>query len=313
MLDRVGSLSISQSLMSEYSRIQVRSQKTQEQISSGKVGDQFADAKDKAGVLAAAKMKAADIEAFAASTKEAASRLDLQDVHLQELSDISARLREAIGDALSTTHAPAFMEQVKNLYNDTVRLLNSKVDGKYIYGGSRTDQPPVNAPALSDLLAAPTVASVFDNTDLKQTQRIDENETLETGMTASDMGTDLMQMFKDIAAFDAGVNGPFGMDVTAAQTTFLSTEHVAAPAVQSGINELAAINGSRAQQVSTTLDRHEGMTAYFTKFIGDIEDVDLASAVARLNQDQVAAEAAGRMIAQINQLSLLNFLPPTSG
>jgi len=27
-----------------------------------------------------------------------------------------------------------------------------------------------------------------------------------------------------------------------------------------------------------------------------------------LNQDQVAAQAAGRMIAQINQISLMNFL-----
>ena len=51
------------------------------------------------------------------------------------------------------------------------------------------------------------------------------------------------------------------------------------------------------------------MAAYFAKFIGDIEDTDLAEAVARLNQDQAAAEAAGRMIAEINQLSLLNFWP----
>ena len=56
-------------------------------------------------------------------------------------------------------------------------------------------------------------------------------------------------------------------------------------------------------------DRHEGMAAYFAKFIGDIEDVDLAEALTRLNQDQAAAEAAGRMIAQINQMSLLNFMP----
>jgi flagellar hook-associated protein 3 FlgL len=50
------------------------------------------------------------------------------------------------------------------------------------------------------------------------------------------------------------------------------------------------------------------MAAYFAKFIGDIEDVNLAEAITRLNQDQVAVEAAGRMIAQLDQLSLLNFL-----
>jgi flagellar hook-associated protein 3 FlgL len=189
--------------------------------------------------------------------------------------------------------------------------LNTRVDGKYIYGGSRTDQPPVNATDLAALVAAPTIADIYDNTDLKQTQRIDENETLETGLTASDIGTDLMQMFKDIAAFDVGVNGPFTMDLTATQATFLTTQHVALPDIQKDINTIAAINGTRHEQATTALERHESLTAYFTKFIGDIEDVDLAEAIARLNQDQVAAEAAGRMIAQVNQLSLLNFLPLT--
>lgn len=308
MLDRVGTWSFGQSLVGEYSRIQARTVVTQNQIASGKVGDQFADAKDKAGVLAAAKMKAADVEGFTAATKEVLNRLNLQDIHLQQLSDLSARLRDAIGDALSTGHAPALMQNVKNLYAEAVTLLNSRVDGKYIYGGSRTDQPPVNATDLAALVAAPTVADIFDNTDLKQTQRIDENEILETGMTASDIATDLMQMFKDIATFDVGVNGPFSLDLTAAQTTFLTTQHVALPNVQSGINTLAAINGTRHEQATTALDRHEGLSAYFTKFIGDIEDVDLAEAVTRLNQDQVAAQAAGRMIAQLNQFSLLDFL-----
>jgi flagellar hook-associated protein 3 FlgL len=50
------------------------------------------------------------------------------------------------------------------------------------------------------------------------------------------------------------------------------------------------------------------MSAYFAKFIGDIEDVDLAEAVARLNRDQVAAEASGRMIAQISETNLLKYL-----
>jgi flagellar hook-associated protein 3 FlgL len=308
MLDRVGTWSYGQSLVGEYSRIQARTVVTQNQIASGKVGDQFADAKDKAGVLSAAKMRAAEVEGYTAATKEVLNRLNLQDLHLQQLSDLSARLRDAVGDALSTGHAPALMQDVKNLYAEAVTLLNTRLDGKYIYGGSRTDQPPFNATDLAALVAAPTVADIFDNTDLKQSQRIDESEILETGMTASDIATDLMQMFKDIATFDVGVNGPFGMNLSAAQTTFLTTQHVALPDVQTGINTLAAINGTRHEQATVALDRHEGLAAYFTKFIGDIEDVDLAEAVTRLNQDQVAAQAAGRMIAQLSQFSLLDYL-----
>jgi flagellin-like hook-associated protein FlgL len=169
--------------------------------------------------------------------------------------------------------------------------------------------PPVNATTLGALVAAPTVAAVFDNSDLTQAQRVDDGELLEVGMTASDIATDLMQMFKDIATFDAGAGGPFAWSVTPAQTAFLTTTYGALPGVQQDINVFAAINGVRYGQATAVLDRHEGMAAYFAKFIGDIEDVDLAEAVARLNQDQVVAQAAARMIAQLDQVSLLNFLP----
>ena len=308
MLDRVGSLNFSQGLLNEYSRIQSRTVNLQNQISTGKVGNQFADTKDKAGVLVAAKQKAAETEAFKAATTEVLNRLDVQDIHLQQLVDIGGRLRSAMSDALSTGHAPAMMDQVRDLYNQTVTILNSRIDGKYIYGGSRTDLPPVNATNLASLNAAPSVASVFDNSDQNQTQRIDTSESITVGITASDIGTDLFQMFKDIAAFDSGANGPFGSTLDAAQKSFLTTQNAAMPGVNEGMTTLAAINGSRHAQVTSAAERHDSMTSYFAKFIGDIEDTDLAAAVAKLNQDQAAAEAAGRMIAQVNKISLLNFL-----
>jgi len=165
----------------------------------------------------------------------------------------------------------------------------------------------VNVTTLAQLIAAPAVADIFDNSSLKQTQRVDNNESIETGLLASDIGTELMQMLKDIATYDNTT--PFGTNLTQAQVTFLTTQHSALPDVQSGINTIAAINGTRHAQATSALDRHESMASYFKKFIGDIEDVDLAGAVARLSQDQIAAQAAGRMIAEINKLTLLDFMP----
>ena len=117
MLDRVGSWSFGQGLINEYSRIQSRTLTAQQQIATGKVGDQFADVKDKAGVLASAKLKSGAIDAYLSTTKEVLNKLDVQDLHLQQLSDVAARLRSALGDAVASGRAPAMMEQVKNLYN----------------------------------------------------------------------------------------------------------------------------------------------------------------------------------------------------
>lgn len=308
MLDRVGSWSFAQGLINEYGRIQNRTVKWQNQIATGKVGDHLADVKDKAAVLTAAKQRAASVESYTVATKEVLNRLDIQDQHLQEMVSISGRLRAAIGDALSTGHAPAMMHEIRALYGQAVAIMNVRVDGKFLYGGSRTDVAPVSALSLDDLVAAAAVDDVFENTDFEQAQRIDENETITVGMTASGIARDLFQMFKDIGGFDAGVNGPFGANLTSAQTSFLTTQNVALPGIHNGLTSLAAINGTRHEQVTNTAQRHEGMSSYFAKFIGDIEDVDLSEAIARLNQDQVAAEASGRMIAQVNQISLLDYL-----
>jgi flagellar hook-associated protein 3 FlgL len=308
MLDRVGTLSISQGMINEYGRIQSRSVKLQMQISSGKVGDSLADVKDKAYVLVAAKQKAAGVESFLSATKEVRARLDIQDVHLQQLSDITSRLRAAVGNAMSAGRAGALMDEVRSLYSEAVGVLNYQMNGTYLYGGTRNDAAPVAAPDLASLAAAPNVAGVFRNTAQEMAFTIDESEVLTVGMTASTVATDLLQMFKDFADFNAGGSGPLSGALTPAHMGFLSSANVQLPGVQTGITELAALNGSRHEQVERTADRLEGMAAYFAKFIGDIEDVDLAEAVARLNQDQVAAEAAGRMIAQISETNLLKFL-----
>lgn len=308
MLDRVGTLSVSQGLITEYGRIQTRTVKLQSQISSGKVGDSLADVKDKASVLVAAKQRAAGVDSLLAATKEVSTRLDLQDLHLQKLTDITTRLRASVGDAISTGRSGAFMEEVRGLYAEAVGVLNDRLNGNYLYGGTRTDVAPVSATDLAALVAAPSVASVLRNSDQVMTVNIDQGETVTVGVTASEVATDLLQMFKDIAGFDQGPSGPLSSMLTPAQVTFLTNANVQIPSIQNGIAEFAALNGTRHEQVQRAAERHEAMSAYFTKFIGDIEDVDLAEAVARLNRDQVAAEASGRMIAQLSETNLLKFL-----
>ncbi|MBI1210402.1 MAG: hypothetical protein GC190_02985 [Alphaproteobacteria bacterium] len=309
MIDRIGTYGLAQTLLSQYQSIQQSLANTQQQISSGKVGTQYSDVKDQASVLASAKSKAASIESYTAATKSAVDRLDLYDIQLQSLSDVSAQLRAAIGDALSTGSGIGFTEKVRALYDQAVNILNTQVDGKYIWSGSRTDVPPVNAQSLDDLVAAPTVAAVFDNTTVKQNDRIGDNETIQTGITASETATDLFQMFKDIGAFAAGASGPFGTSLDQTQTAFLTTQNIAAPSIQDGIDVVAAENGVRYNRASTALDQQQAMADYFTKFISDIEDADLPTAIAKLNADQTAAAASAKMIASLNQLSLLNFLP----
>ena len=83
-------------MLAQYQTIQSNLSQTQQQISSGKVGTQYADVKDQSGVLAAAKSKAASIASYSASVKDVVNRLDLYDTQLQGLSEVTAELRSAV-------------------------------------------------------------------------------------------------------------------------------------------------------------------------------------------------------------------------
>jgi flagellar hook-associated protein 3 FlgL len=54
-------------------------------------------------------------------------------------------------------------------------------------------------------------------------------------------------------------------------------------------------------QLQSSLHRVQG-------FVLNIEDVDIAQALAKLNQNQTALQASYHTISQLNQLSLLDYL-----
>jgi len=52
----------------------------------------------------------------------------------------------------------------------------------------------------------------------------------------------------------------------------------------------------------------QAASTVYKGFVSNIEDVDMAEALAKLNQNQTALQASYQTISQLNQLSLLNYL-----
>ena len=53
----------------------------------------------------------------------------------------------------------------------------------------------------------------------------------------------------------------------------------------------------------------QASSAVYQNFVSDIQDVDIAQALAKLNQNQVALQATFQMTAKLNQMYLLVYLP----
>lgn len=256
-MTRITDLNQHTTMVSYLMRSAEQEAKTQEQIASGKKVTRFADLPGDTGVLMSAKRTEANLTQYTRTANEVLNRLGLQDIQMREMEQVSDGIRQLFTQTVAMGTALNFEEELDGLFQRFVSLLNSSVDGKYIYSGTRTDTPPVNIKNLADLGALASVSDAFDNNALKQSVNIDDDEKVEFGFLASDMATDIFQTLKDVMA---DVNAPFDGPLSTAQNVFLKNEIGRVGGLidnASRITSFTASNGRVARQVESSVVRHE--------------------------------------------------------
>jgi flagellar hook-associated protein 3 FlgL len=309
-IDRVGTNAQAQYLLAEIMQRTQALNASQQQIASGKVSTTYAGLGNKAQALEAARASAARADAYQAATQAALNQVNLQDTELTQLSGIAQQLQAAISTAVGNNDATGLMQQVQNIFDQASQVLNAKdPSGNYLFGGDRDNAPPFTAASLSDLAGLPDVSDAFSNGTQKKSVMVADGQSVQIGVLASDIGTQLMQTLKDVASFAAGPNGNFGTQLTTAQSDFLSGEISVAQTAAHGLNDATGANGFTNNQLTDASDHQQALSALYTGFVSNIENVDMPTAISQLNQDQTALQAALQVTAQLGKISLLNYLP----
>ena len=256
--------------------------KTQTSIASGVNADTYAGFGSQAQILTATISATQRNAACQTATTLAQTQVDLQDDQLSSLADIAQKLRTTVNDALGNNDASSMMTQVQSLFEQAVSVLNGKdANGGYIYSGGRTDTPPVTVSTLSDLVALPAVSQAFANGDFKKSVQVADGVNVTYGLTASDIGTQLMQAFKDIAGFDSGAKGDFAAasGLSPAQDSFLTGAISTATQVATAVNTAAAANGYAYNRLNDAATHQGAMDTLYSGFVDKIQSTDMAAAV----------------------------------
>ena len=308
-IDRIGSYANAQLMFAYIMKAENALDISNRQVATGKVADNYAGYRDKTAIMEAARSASARADANAAAATQALARLDVQDAQLSQLSELANEIRTTITKASADRDGTSLMSQLEAYFDQIVGVMNSKDANGYIYAGDNNQTAPVVVNSLADLAALPTVADAFANGPIKTEVKIGDSQNVEVGLLASDLATDLFDLLRQVAQFDAGVNGPFSGTTTPAQQTFLESMIPTAMTAQRNVNAQAAANGIHYQTVKQAMEQLEASSVVYKGFVANIEDVDMAEALARLNQNQVALQAAFQVTSTLNRLSLLNYLP----
>jgi flagellar hook-associated protein 3 FlgL len=286
---------------------QQRQLEASRQVSSQKVAQDLKGYAKKAETLTSLRNLQIKVGGLLDQNAVLTDRFSTQDVAMNQVADAALAARDAINAALASDRVDTLMSEMSGAFANVVQGLNSKSQGRYIFGGGQVDTTPVSATSMSDLTIAP-IASYFHNDTFKPANQIDENSSVNGSVLADALATPLFTAFQSVQTMEEGVNGPFTGAMTAAQRTFLETAATNFDNIRKTLTNEAAKNGSvlkRLENAQTELsgrsDMLEGMTA-------DIAQVNMPEAISRLQLAQFAVQASAQVFNTLRDSSLLNYL-----
>lgn len=313
-IERVGTAQQSQYFLSLIENASNALNVTQAQVASGQNANSYAGFGSQAQVLQAAISANSRNNAYQTATTLATTQTDLQDTQLTSLSSLAGQLNTAISNAIANNNPSGLMTQAQNIFSQAVSILNSQDEnGAYIYGGGNNATPPLNVSSLSDLASLPSVSDAFSNgNDLKSVE-VADGQTVTYGMTASNVGSGLMNALMQLASFDQGSSGDLtdSSTLSSAQNTFLTNLLSSTSAVTDNLNNVTAQNGDTYNALQNASSQQSTMATLYSGFISNIQDTNMASAATQLSLDQTQLQAALQVTASLNNLSLLNYVSAT--
>jgi flagellar hook-associated protein 3 FlgL len=315
-IDRIATNAQSQIMLAQIQQDETALSQTQSQVATGLVSTTYGGIGDKTALMESARSQQTLATGYASAAQLGANQADLQDTQLNQLATLASQLQQDITTAVANHDGSTLMSQAQSIFDQAVQILNSQdANGNYIYSGGKANAPPVAVSSMAALQALPSAASAFVNGAEKASVQIGANQTVQVGVLASDVGTQLFQTLQDVANFNGGPSGNFGTTLTSAQSSFLTSEIQTARSAAQTLNDAVGNNGSVFQQLQTAVGQQQSMATMYQGFVSDVQDVDMATAASNLSQNQAALQAALEVTARLNQISLLNYLgaTPASG
>ena len=280
----------------------------QRQISSGKKFNDYQGLAGQTNTVLGSRSFQSRVESYQQSIDTIRGKLDANDVQLSGIIDAMETLKGSVQSSLANNQAEGFSELLDQTFSFISNGLNTNFDGTYLFSGAETGTIPVNVTELSDLAALGSVSDAFDNAAIAFEARIADGVDLEFGLLANDVGEGVFQEMLDLYNLDQGANGPFQGELTGTQFSLLQSQLASLETAIDGLRQVQVSNGLAFERLEVVDEQHADTVVFLETFIADIEDVDIAEAVTRLNNDQVALEASYRAVGSLSQLSLLRFI-----
>ena len=252
-----------------------------------------------------------EVDQFRHNVSEATSWMDLTDSTLNEVTEAVKRIRElttqAANDTYESSQRAIIKSEVDQLIEHIGSLANSKAGEKYIYNGTKTDQPLINVDNLKAYLANPagSVDSIYESGTAPTASgkiefEVSKGITVQVNMQPETVfGKELFEGLHKLSTLLKETTTT-GADLSAELDTLDTLG-------QSLITERAEL-GARANRLELVDNRLQDHEIIAKTIMSDNEDIDVEKVIMELKSHETVHRAALSAGARIIQPTLLDFL-----
>ena len=297
-IQRVSTYSMHQNTLGDVSRVQNNITNLQNQISSGKKTDNFQGLGSKVEHFVSLEDKMAKAENYIENNAVILSRVNTTRVVMEDIIDLVDDMENLIVASrnLGVEDSLDFDNQMGNMRDRLGEMLNTRFDGQYLFGGTRTNAPPV-ADNPAPLVPGVPDANYYDGSSEDVVARVDDNVEINYGVRADAEG--FQKVFASISlAIESEGENDEGLGE-------------ALDLMQDGLKEVIAEQtsvNSNIVAIESITTRHGDLQLYWKGVSESLINTDIVEASTQLAIDQTVLQAAFQSFASLNRLRLVDFL-----
>jgi flagellar hook-associated protein 3 FlgL len=294
--------------VSQMSTVQSDLAHTQAQVSASKQVLNPSDAPDQAAAIQRLKSVLAKQDSYDNTLTTVQARLEGEDTTLKSVSDLLIRAKEiatqSANGTLNTSNRQALAVELKGVRDQMLSLANSKdSNGNYFFSGSRLKQSPFAQDAQGEV--------TYQGDQTRMQVQVGDQRTIPLNRSGTEA---FVGVVRTDATGQKSTREFFGvMDDLIAGVTNSDPK-----AMTRGVGEMDnLLNGVSLAQANVGTDLNvvdqqkqvisdTNLTLKTT--LSNIEDLDMASAITKMNKQMLSLEASQSSFAKISQLNLFNFI-----
>jgi flagellar hook-associated protein 3 FlgL len=296
---RIATNTIQDNIVRQIQQLGLQSSKLQTQVATGQ---RILEANDDPAATARVLNQQSELRRVDQFDQNAARALEISQATFAGLTDVK-EISDRAGELATLGRSPtspdallAYSAEVNQLIEQLLQVGNTRLGNDYLFAGTAVDAPAFSATRDAD--GNITAVAYDGNTSqasipLSEVASVSPSSTPATNQSIRDLLNDLVGLRDALAANDAA-------GIKTAQTNIIDGEDSLITALASTGAVQTRIEVNRSQQ-QTRGDNLVGL-------IGSETTVDLPDAIVRLNQSQVAYQAALQSAGSIMKLSLLDYL-----